>query len=75
MKSMGLAIFLGLCFGPIGLLYSTVTGAVVMFVINMIVGVVTVGFGLILTWPVCGIWAAVATKTHNEKLLAGQRSF
>lgn len=74
-KSVGLAIFLGVFFGPIGLLYSTVTGAIVMFVVNILVGLVTLGFGLFITWPICGVWAAVATKNHNEKLLAGQRQY
>ena len=71
-KSVGLAIFLGVVFGPIGLLYSTVMGAIVMFIVNIGVGLVTLGFGLFLTWPLCGIWAAIATKSYNNKLLAGQ---
>lgn len=74
-KSVGLAILLGVLFGPLGLLYSTVSGAIVMFVVSIVIGVVTVGFGLILTWPICGIWAAVAAKSHNERLLAGKKSF
>ena len=71
-KSTGLAILLGVLFGPLGLLYSTVMGALVMFVVNIGVAVVTLGFGLILTWPICGVWAYMATKSYNEKLLAGQ---
>lgn len=71
-KSVGLAIFLAVFFGPVGLLYSTVTGALVMFFINVLVGLLTLGLGLILTWPICGLWAAVATKSYNAKLLAGQ---
>jgi hypothetical protein len=71
-KSTGLAIVLAVLFGPIGLLYSTVMGAAVMFIVNIIVAVVTVGFGLLLTWPICGIWAFVAVNAHNKKLLEGQ---
>jgi hypothetical protein len=47
-------------------------GAAVMFIVNIIVAVVTVGFGLLLTWPICGIWAFVAVNAHNKKLLEGQ---
>lgn len=72
MKSSGLAIFLGVLFGPLGLLYSTVTGAIVMFIVNIGIGLITLGFGMILTWPICGVWAYMATKSYNEKLLAGQ---
>jgi len=72
-KSMGLAVILAVLFGPLGLLYSTVIGAVVMFVVNVLAAIFTLGFGLLLTWPTCGIWAAIATKAHNEKLLSGAR--
>lgn len=68
-------IFLGVAFGPLGLLYSTVVGAIIMFLVNVLVGLVTLGFGLFLTWPICGLWAYFAAKSHNEKLLAGQRQF
>ena len=54
-KSLGLAIFLGVAFGPLGLLYSTVTGAIIMFFVNVLVGLLTLGFGLFLTWPICGL--------------------
>jgi len=74
-KSIGLAIFLGVAFGPLGLLYSTVTGAIIMFFVNVLVGLFTLGLGLFLTWPICGLWAYFAAKSHNEKLLAGQRQF
>jgi len=46
-----------------------VLGAFVMFVVNILVGIVTMGFGLFLTWPICGVWAALAVMSHNKKLL------
>jgi len=70
-KSMGIAILLTVLFGPLGMLYSTIWGAIIMIVLSGIIGIVTLGFGLLFTWPVCIIWAAVATKSYNEKLLAG----
>lgn len=68
-KSLGLGIILALLFGPLGLLYSSVLAAVVMFIISIPVAIVTAGFGLFLTQPICAIWAAVAINTHNKKLL------
>lgn len=70
-KSAGLAILLAVLFGPIGLLYSTVTGAIVMFIVNILMAVATMGFGLIVTWPICGVWAAVAVNSYNKRLLKG----
>jgi len=71
-KSTGLAILLAMLLGPLGLLYSSVMGAIVMFVVNIVIAVVTISFGLILTWPICGAWAFGAVKSSNKKLLEGQ---
>ena len=71
-KNPGTAALLGCLFGPIGLLYSTMTGAIVMFIVNLCVGLVTFGFGLILTWPICGIWGYKAAQASNKKMLAGE---
>ena len=70
-KSIGLAIALAFFFGPLGMLYSTIMGAVVMFFVCIPVVIFTAGFGLLLTIPACTIWAYLAAKSHNEKLLAG----
>jgi len=69
-KNVGISIILTILFGPLGMFYSTVLGAIVMIVISVIVAILTVGFGLILTWPVCVIWGALAASSHNKKLMA-----
>lgn len=70
-KNAGLGIALAVLFGPLGLLYSTIAGAIVMFFVNIVVAFFTLGFGLILTWPICGVWAYIACKNYNARLLAG----
>ena len=70
-KNVGVAIILTVLFGPLGMFYSTITGAIIMMVVSLIVGVLTIGFGLILTWPACIIWGAMAANAHNKKLMAG----
>jgi hypothetical protein len=67
-KSMGVSILLTVLFGPLGMLYSTVIGAVIMGVVSLLVGIFTLGFGLLITWPICIIWGAVATNTFNNEL-------
>lgn len=67
-KSMGVAILLSIFFGPLGMLYSTVTGGIVMLLVNIVVGIFTLGIGLFFTWPIGVIWAAVAVNSHNSKL-------
>ncbi len=73
-KSMVLAIVLAAFFGPLGMLYSTVTGAVVMFLASIVVAAVTFGVGLIATWPICIVWAAVAASQANARSVAQAQS-
>jgi zinc ribbon protein/uncharacterized protein DUF2510 len=67
-KSVAGAVLLGLFFGPLGMIYSTVVGALVMLVVNILVAIVTLGLGLFLTLPICAIWAGVAANSHNNRL-------
>ena len=66
-KSIGLSLILTFLFGPLGMLYSTIPGAIVMFLVSLPVGLFTLGFGLFLTWPVCMIWGAWAANEHNKR--------
>jgi hypothetical protein len=69
-KSVGLALVLGFIFGPLGLLYASVVGGIVMFFVSGVVGLLTLGFGLLLIWPICAVWAVLAVNRHNAKLTA-----
>ena len=69
-KSVGLAILLALLFGPLGLLYASVMGGVVMFFVSLLIALVTFGFGILLTWPICVLWAAIAANSHNSALVS-----
>ena len=69
-KSVGTAIVLAIFFGPLGMLYSTVTGGLVMLAVNIILAIPTIGTVLFITWPIGIVWAAVAANTHNSKLYA-----
>jgi hypothetical protein len=68
-KSMGVTILLTIFFGPLGMFYSTIVGGIVMLILSGIVAVFTLGLGLFITWPICIIWAAIATNSHNKNLL------
>lgn len=70
-KSVGVAVALTFFFGPLGLLYSTVIGGVIMLAVSVVVGVLTLGIGLLVTHPICIIWGVVAANDYNKKLLSG----
>lgn len=73
-KSNAVAGLLAFFFGPIGMLYSTWVGALVMFGVNLVVALiafVTFGFGALLWIPVTVaeiIWAVQATNEYNRRL-------
>lgn len=69
-KSMGLALFLSFLFGPLGMFYATITGAVVMFIVAIPVVLFTGGLGLLLTVPIGMVWSASAVNSYNKKLMA-----
>lgn len=69
-KNVGIAILLTVLFGSLGMFYSTVWGAVIMTVLSIIIGVLTLGIGLLITWPVSIIWGAMAASSYNKSLLA-----
>ena len=66
-KSIVLAVILGTFFGPLGLIYSTVTGAVVLIPLAIMLGVLTpFALGALLVLPVSFVWAIVGTVRHNR---------
>ena len=58
-KSVGIGLLLTFLFGPIGMLYATVWGGLLMMV----------GLGLFFTWPIQLIWVALSIRSHNKKLM------
>ncbi|EKV30132.1 hypothetical protein C882_4532 [Caenispirillum salinarum AK4] len=67
-KSMGMALLLTLLFGPLGMIYATILGAIIMLVVTLAVGTFTLGFGLLITWPVCLIWTAMSVAGRNKSI-------
>src|SRR5437773_100143 len=72
-KSVGAALVLTFLFGPLGLFYCSIAGALIMIGVDVVVAVlavVTLGVGAVLfffTWAVTMIWAAMsASKAHRD---------
>ncbi len=70
-KSMGLALLLSFIFGPLGMLYSTIMGGIIMFIVAIPVVLFTGGIGLLLTIPLGMVWSASAVNSYNRKLTGG----
>lgn len=72
-RSVGVALLLTFLFGPLGMLYSTVTGALVMIAVSIVLALFTLGLSLLLTWPISMVWGALAASEHNKRVLSGIR--
>ncbi len=68
-KSMVLALVLSFFLGPLGMLYATVSGGIIMFLFTIPVFLFTGGFGLVITLPLGMVWSAMAVNSYNNKLL------
>jgi hypothetical protein len=66
-KSLPLAIVLTLIFGPLGLFYVTIPGAIIMLFVTFAFGIVFLGSGFLYSWPLCMIWAYLAVDSHNSR--------
>ena len=67
-KSMGIALILTIMFGPLGLLYASVGGGLLLIVFGLVVGFFTLGVGAVLAWGLSIIWAIFAVAGHNGKI-------
>jgi hypothetical protein len=65
-KSVVIALLLTFFFGPFGMLYSTVTGAIVMLILYVALGIPTLGWALAGLHPIALIWAAWAAHKSNN---------
>lgn len=74
-KSMAASLVLTFFFGPLGLFYASVTGGIVMLLITFVAAALTFGVSVFITWPICMIWAAVATTNYNARLTGGTQNY
>jgi hypothetical protein len=65
-KSVVLSLVLTFFFGPFGMLYSTVPGALIMMVLYVGLGIVTLGWALAVLHPIAMIWGAIAADRANR---------
>jgi hypothetical protein len=66
-KSVGAALVLTFLFGPLGLLYVTVAGGLILLAAAIVLGILTLGVADIPIWIASMIWGAIgASNRHSE---------
>ena len=72
-KSVGVAILLTFLFGPLGLLYATVSGGLIMILVSFLTAPLVILFGIpqLAIWIGCMVWAGVAVSNQNQAAIMG----
>jgi hypothetical protein len=65
-KSVVLALVLTFFFGPLGLLYASIPGAVALTLLAAAGVVPTFGFVLVFVWPASMVWAVIAASAKHR---------
>lgn len=75
-KSLLVAFLLTLFLGPLGMLYSTIIGGLIMIAVYLVIiglSVVTLGMATVLflpAWIICIAWGMIAAKNRNRMIAA-----
>ena len=65
-KQVWVAVLLALLFGPLGLLYCTMTGAIVMMIVSVALALLFGQLSFLITLPICAIWAWRASREMSS---------
>ena len=68
-KSVAAALIFTVLLGPIGLLYASFWGGVVMTMIGIVVLSNEFFFPIALLWVICCIWGVRAVENYNRNLI------
>jgi len=68
-KNLAAALLFSVFLGPVGLLYASVRGGILMVVIAFVVMSSRYPVPIILMWILCCIWSVLATNRYNQKIL------
>jgi hypothetical protein len=66
-KSVAVALIFAVLLGPIGILYSSVLGGVIMIILGFIVISSRLIVPIILVWLVSCVWGVMAANRYNRK--------
>lgn len=67
-KSVAVALLFTILLGPIGLLYSSFWGGLLMIIVGLIVCNSKLFFPILLLWILCCIWGVGAVEMYNKKI-------
>ena len=69
LKSVAGALLFTVFLGPLGLLYSSTLGGVIMLILGFVTGCARLPIPILLVWVGSSIWSVAATNRYNKKIL------
>lgn len=71
-KSVAVALLFSVFLGPVGLLYASFWGGLLMIPLGIVVVSSRFFFPILFLWLICCIWSVGATEFYNRKILRNQ---
>lgn len=68
-KSVGVALLFSVILGPVGLLYASVWGGLLMIIISICVISNQLYFVTLLVWLISCIWSVAKVEGYNKKII------
>ena len=68
LKNLAGALLFTVFLGPIGLLYASTFGGIVMLLITFIVACTKFFIPIFFCWVICCVWGVLAVNRYNKKL-------
>ncbi len=68
-KSLTTSLLFSVFLGPLGLLYATTRGGILMLIIAFVLFSCRFPVPILLMWLSCSVWAVFATNRYNHQLL------
>ncbi|HSW68951.1 MAG TPA: hypothetical protein VLI69_02165 [Gammaproteobacteria bacterium] len=73
LKSVAIALLFCTFLGPVGVLYSSLMGGIVMIVLGLLVLRAKLFGPILLVWLISCVWGVAATNYFNKKVLQSQK--
>lgn len=69
LKSVAVALLFAVFLGPVGLLYATSLGGIIMIPVGFFILCTKLWVPILFVWLISCIWSVVATNRYNKKLI------
>ena len=70
LKNVATSLIFTTILGPVGLLYASFRGAILMILLGIVVISSKLVFPIILVWIICCVWGVAATEKYNRRIIS-----